>query len=318
MQLAEVPDSVLENARRSRPYGRGRLLYWRLAQDDFRPSSARADKAEAIAALTAEGLDPVISRSSGGVFEMAFGQIARFVIDFTDRTVRLVEAHSNADQATIDHLLDDHVAPRIIAGDGTLVLHGSATLVGARIAVFLGLTGSGKSTLAASLHARGYPLLGDDAVVIGDEGGTITGEAVYPSLRLYRESIDQVLPDDLPTDAMAFYSDKRHVRVPGLGEDGSVRHPIGAIYVLVDGKAGVALDPYSPSEGCMALLENSFALDPADGAIAARRMGLAAHLAAQVPCYELAYPYDFSLLDEVGTRVVASLTPSLTHAPPPA
>jgi hypothetical protein len=310
MQLAAVPGQVLEHAKRSRPYGRGRLPYWSLEQDGFRPSCAHADTTETIAALTAEGLDPVIAHTDAGVLEMAFGQIARFRIDFAERTVQLMDAHPNADQATIDHLLDDHVAPRIIAADGTLVLHGSATLIGARIAVFLGLTGSGKSTLAASLHARGYPLLGDDAVVIGDEAGTITGEAVYPSLRLYRESIDQVLPDDLPTAAMAFYSDKQHVRVPGLGDSDAARHPIGAIYVLVDGKAGVELDPYSPSEGCMALLENSFALDPADGAIAARRMGLAARVAAQVPCYELAYPYDFSLLDEVGTRVIASLPAS--------
>jgi hypothetical protein len=313
MRLAAVSGSVVEDFERPRPYGRGRLQYWRLEQDLSRPTVSRADTAEAIAALTADGLDPVIARHGEGALEMSFGQIARFAIRFADRTVQLIEAHPDADQATIDHLLDDHVAPRIIAADGTLVLHGSASLIGGRIAVFLGLTGSGKSTLSASLHARGYQLLGDDAVVIGEDGYNFTGEAVYPSLRLYRESILRVLSGDIPTAAMAFYSDKQHVRVSGLGESGPVRHPIGGIYVLADGKAGVTLDRYSPSEGCMALLENSFALDPSDGAMAAQRLGLAARVAAQVPCYELAYPYDFSLLDEVGARVVASLAP---YSPP--
>jgi Phosphoenolpyruvate carboxykinase len=313
MQLAAVPDSVVDSDRRPRPYGRGRLLCWRLEQNFTLPTVSRSDAADAIAAITAGGLDPAIARNAEGDLEMAFGQIARFAIRFADRTVQLIEAHADADQATIDHLLDDHVAPRIIAADGSLVLHGSASLIGGRIAVFLGLTGSGKSTLSASLHARGYQLLGDDAVVIGEDSGTFTGEAVYPSLRLYRESIDQVLSGDIPTAAMAFYSDKQHVRVSGLDEAGPARHPIGGIYVLADGKAGIALDRYSPSEGCMALLENSFALDPSDGAMAARRMGMAARVAAQVPCYELAYPYDFSLLDEIGARVVASLAPS---APP--
>lgn len=314
MRLAAVPDPVPEIIERPRPYGRGRLLYWRLEQPFALPIEVPPGTASAIAALTKDGLDPAILRISESEIEMAFGQIARFAICFADRTVRLIKAHADADQATIDHLLDDHVAPRIIAADGTLVLHGSATLISGQITVFLGLTGSGKSTLAASLHARGFPLLGDDAVVIGEDDGIFTGEAVYPSLRLYRESIDRVLPGGSPTAAMAFYSDKRHVSLAGLAQAGSTRHPVGGIYVLVEGEAGVALYPCSPSEACMALLENSFALDPADGAIAARRMAIAARAAAKVPCHELAYPYDFSLLNEIGDRVLASLAPS----PPPA
>lgn len=310
MQLAVAPDSLAEDSQRSRPFGRGRLAFWQLEQALALPAVARADCAKTIAALTANGLDPVIAHKGEGELEMAFGLIARFAIRFADRTVQLVAAHADADQATIDHLLDDHVAPRIIAADGTLVLHGSATLIGGRMAVFLGLTGSGKSTLAASLHARGFPLLGDDAVVIGEDEGIVTGEAVYPSLRLYRESIDEVLPGNLPTAAMAFYSEKQRVRVAGLDDAGPARHPIAGIYVLTDGEAGIGLDRFSPSEACMAMLENSFALDPADGAMAARRLGLA----AQVPCYELAYPYDFKLLEEVGERVVASLA----HSAPPA
>lgn len=314
MQLAVVPDAVMTSYKRPRPFGRGRLWHWQLEQDVDLPALAAPGPAEMIAALTQDGLDPVIAQGAQGRLDMEFRQIARFAIDFSDRTVRLIAAHPAADQATINHLLDDHVAPRIIAADGTLVLHGSATLIRGRVAVFLGLTGSGKSTLSASLHARGYQLLGDDAVIIGDDGGTFTGEAVYPSVRLYREAIDKVLPNDAPTAAMAFYSEKRHVQVAGIEEAGPARHPLGGIYVLVDGDNGVELDPYSPSEGCMGMLENSFALDPTDGPIAARRMSIASRVAAQVPCFELAYPYDFSLLDEVGARVVASLD----NAPPPA
>jgi hypothetical protein len=290
------------------------LLYWRLEQTLTLPYVNRRHASGTIAALAEDGLDPVIAHKGEGELEMAFGLIARFAIRFAERTVELVAAHADADQATIDHLLDDHVAPRIIAADGTLVLHGSATLIDGRMAVFLGLTGSGKSTLAASLHARGFPLLGDDAVIIGEDEGIVTGEAVYPSLRLYRESIDEVLPGTLPTAAMAFYSEKQRVRVAGLDDAGPACYPIAGIYVLAEGEAGIALDRFSPSEACMAMLENSFALDPADGAMAARRLALAARVAAQVPCYELAYPYDFSLLEEVGERVVASLAHSASPA----
>lgn len=308
MPLAASPVTTTEFIERPRPFGRGRLLDWRLEQSVTLATGASLTSTKASASLTQDGLDPVITWSGADELEVGFGPIARFVIDFAKQTLRLVEAHPDADQATIDHLLDDHVAPRIIAADGTLVLHGSATLIGSHIAVFLGLTGSGKSTLAASLHREGYTLLGDDAVVIEDHAGTIMGEAVYPSLRLYGESMEQVLEADLPTAAMAFYSDKRHVSLAGHGGTGTGRYPLGGIFVLAEGEAGVALDRYAPAEGCMALLENSFALDPADGAMAARRMGMAARVAAAVPCYELAYPYDFSLLGEVRSRVVASLT----------
>lgn len=308
MPLAASPVTTTEFIERPRPFGRGRLVDWRLEQAVSLAKSASTTSTKTSTSLTQGGLAPVIAWSGASELEIGFGPIARFAIDFAERAVRLVAAHSDADQATIDHLLDDHVAPRIIAADGTLVLHGSATLIGSHIAVFLGLTGSGKSTLAASLHAEGYTLMGDDAVVIEDDAGTITGEAVYPSLRLYDESMAEVLAADLPTTAMAFYSDKRHVRLAGIGGTGSGRYPLGGIFVLAEGEAGVALDRYAPAEGCMALLENSFALDPADGVMAAQRMGIAAQVAAAVPCYELAYPYDFGLLGEVRRRVVASFT----------
>jgi hypothetical protein len=308
MQLAVQTDATVNYRERPRPFGRGRLCDWRLEQDVVLAADCGPD-GEATGVNLAEGsLDPVVVWAPDGSLEMTFGPIARFVVDLPRRTVRLVAAHPDADQATIDHLLDDQIAPRIIAADGTLVLHGSATLIGGHIAVFLGLTGSGKSTLAASLHVCGHALLGDDAVVIAQHDGAITGEAVYPSLRLYRESVEEVLQGDLQTSAMAFYSDKRHVSIPGFGASDAGRFALGGIYVLANGEEGVALDRFSPSEGCMALLENSFALDPTDGAMAARRLAMAARVATAVPCYELAYPYDFSLLGEVRARVIASLS----------
>ncbi len=238
---------------------------------------------------------------------MLFGSIARFQIDFDDHTVRLIEAHRDADQDTIDHLVDDHIAPRIIAASGALVLHGSACVINGKMAVFLGQTGSGKSTLAASLHAAGYRLLGDDAVVIDEADGILRGEPVYPSLRLYRESIEQVFDDAVPTSAMAFYSDKRHVAAARLGAGAAECVPLGAIYLLTEGEEGVALQRILPADACMALVENGFALDLRDAAAAAQRMARAARVASVVPVYDLAYPYDFALLPEARAQVIASL-----------
>lgn len=259
-------------------------------------------------ALVRSGFDPVIEHVSSDVLTMAFGSIARFRIGFDDRTVRLVDAHPEADQNTIDHFVDDHIAPRIISTGGDFVLHGSAVMIGGRLAVFLGQTGAGKSTLAASLHASGQRLLGDDAVVISETTGILHGEAVYPSLRLFRESIEQVFRDDVATSAMAFYSDKLHVSAPGLSASVAERFALGAIYILTNRDADVTIARISPADSCMALVENSFALDPNNPAAAAERMARAARVAAMIPCYELSYPRDFRLLSAIHAQIFGSLS----------
>lgn len=305
--LSAASSSLLEDLKsQTRAIGSGRLVSWRFLQ--CADIAARMTATSGFGAhLAIESLDPVIEQLAPDRLMMTFSPVARFCIDFADRSVSLIEAHPEADRETITHLVDDHVAPRIIAAGGHLVLHGSAVLIDGRIAVFLGQTGSGKSTLAASLHAAGHRLLGDDAVVISEDAGAFHGEAVYASLRLYRESIDEVFRERVDTSAMAFYSDKLHVAAANVGEGAAERYPLGAIFTLAEGDEGVMLDLYSPVEGCMALVENSFALDPEDPVAAAARMTQAARVAANIPCYELAYPYDFGLLGEARAQVIASL-----------
>ncbi len=240
--------------------------------------------------------DPVVRHLAADSVAIEFGSIATFEISFADRIVRLIAAHPEADQPTIDHFLDDHVA-----------LHGSAVLVGSHVVAFLGETGSGKSTFAASMHAAGHRLLGDDAVVISDAGGVFLGESVYPSLRLFRESIDQVFDRSVETSTMAFYSNKLHVAAIDHAELDAGPFPLGAIYFLAANDGPIALDPYFPSDACMALVENSFALDPSDSRSALQRMAEAARVAAVVPCFDLTYPHDFRHLGEARATVLQSL-----------
>lgn len=314
MPLAASPEIVEKTQKRPRPIGSGRLFLWRLIQDTVvadRRSGALDDRC---LLAVSDGLDPVIEHLQANALSITFGALARFRIGFDDQTIRLIAAHPLVDQDTIDHLIDDHIAPRIIAAGGHLVLHGSAVVIGGKMAVFLGQTGAGKSTLAASLHADGHRLLGDDAVVITEADGQLLGEPVYPSLRLFRQSIDHVFAERVGTSAMAFYSDKVHVAVAGLNVAPAERFELGAIFILADGEAGVALDRIAPADACMALVENSFALDPHNPTAAAQRMAQAGRAAAAIPCYELAYPHDFGLLGEVRAQVIAALA---THGPSP-
>ncbi len=234
-----------------------------------------------------------------GRFHLSFGNLVRFEVCFETKRIELGPGAQLQDPATLLHLLYDHVIPRVIAATGMLVLHGSAVEIGGRIAIFIGETGAGKSTLSASLHAKGHRLLGDDAVVVTQKAGQYLGEAVYPSLRLYPEAIAEILGEGLATAPMAHYSEKRHV----LGFAADVAQPgplpIGHIFMLTNAASAPQLAAISPREACMAMIQQSFALDPNDIGAAAERMQQAVALASAIPASRLSYMRDFNQLPNV-------------------
>lgn len=278
-------------------FGTGWISHWRVDASLAAEQRSLSEPGKLI------DLESVLFRESATSVILAFGDIASFRIDFEARVVGLVRGHREADPATIAHLLNDHVAPRIIAHLGPLVIHGSAVEIGGRLAIFMGVTGAGKSTLAASLMKRGHRLLGDDAVIVSKTDSGWAGEAVYPSLRLFPESINQMFAESVDTEPMAFYSDKRLVRAEALGAPRPVGVPLGMIFVLTDGEAGVSHATLRFADACMMMVENSFTLDPDDAAGATDRMAKAAGLAEVVRCQALSYPYDFAILDDVCRHV---------------
>ena len=218
-------------------------------------------------------------------------------------------AEQDISQATLSHLLCDHIAPRILAHQGALVLHGSAVAIGGKVALFLGDTGTGKSTLAASLHKAGHRLLGDDAAIITQGERGFLAEAVYPSLRLYRDSISAVVGYTAQTSPMAHYSDKRRVTLSDEQNAQPARHPIGALFFLSgDADADViSVSQPSPAKACIATLEQSFSLDPSDGARAANRLAIASQLIEQVETFDLEYPNGFDRLEDVHAIIEACM-----------
>ena len=252
----------------------------------------------------------------GGRFHLSFGDVASFHVCFEAKTIELAAASELCSAATLDHLLYDHVIPRIIAANGHLVLHGSAVAIAGKLAIFIGETGAGKSTLSASLHRSGHQLLGDDAVIITEADGCFFGEAVYPSLRLYPETIEQVFGTDARTAPMAHYSDKRHVTDFGRVPKESQRLPVARIFALAHSDDAPRLQSLTPREACMAMIEQSFAFDPSDISAAARRMQQASRLAAAVPTQTLAYPHDFAVLQQVHRLIEATLAAPSDAASP--
>ena len=63
----------------------------------------------------------------------------------------------------------------------------------------------------------------------------------------------------------------------------------------------------------MALVENSFSLDPSDVSEAAKRLDAASAVARNVPMFQITYPRDYARLPEVRAAIlgqVATLEPA--------
>lgn len=243
---------------------------------------------------------PLVERSDD-VVTVHFHGVARFRIDFRACSITAFDIDPDAGDSVIEHILNDHIAPRLLAEMGELVLHASAVRIGDALALFLGETGAGKSTLAISLHQAGYQLLGDDAAIVTPGDAGYVARAVYPSLRLYPEAIDSLVGSGAATSPMADYSDKQNVHLPSVEHGPAGALPLAAI-IFLEGDVGAsepAAAALDSTRACIALVEQSFSLDPKDPRCGARRLAALSQLALAVPAYRLSYPHDFARLGEV-------------------
>lgn len=252
--------------------------------------------------------DCTISRLAGDVdvFRFRLGDVSALDVDFASKVIHFDPARQ--DSAAELHFLLDQVVPRLLAGEGNLVLH-AALLEGSEAFAVIGDTGAGKSTLAGHFYKRGHRLHGDDVTIVRPGALGHSARSLYPSLRLLPDSLSQLFPAAL-TAPMAEYSAKRRVEA-GSGLEFTRSEPNLAAIFLIDSSLAeptVDIRRVSPAAACAALIENSFALDPSDTSEASVRMQQAALVADAVPVFELAYCRRFEVLDAVVDKVTELLT----------
>jgi len=239
-------------------------------------------------------------------FAVTFSGVGEFHIDFAEKRVRMDETML-ATPDTVRHLINDQIVPRILAHEGNLVLHAAGIRSDEGAILFVGPSGSGKSTLAASFHSGGYPLLGDDAIVVSTVGRTISGRAVYRSLRLFPDSLAALVDSSVELAPVASYTSKRSVLYPD-NAGGDEPLPIRAGVILEPSDTDeIVLHRMAPAAACMAFIEHSFWMDPTDLARTKQRMSKASEVAARVPTFRLAYPRDYGALPAVHDAVTAAL-----------
>jgi hypothetical protein len=190
-----------------------------------------------------------------------------------------------------------------------MVLHASAVEVNNFAVAFAGETGRGKSTMAASLNTAGFPLLGDDALVvdIGESGATAL--PTYRSLRLWPASVGATVNETLKEAPARHYTDKRRLE---LRADGGITElPLAAVFVLgyppKVKRQRVGVTRIRRRDACVELIRNSFQLDVNDHRRTELLLSIAADVAERVPVFELAYPREFDRLPEVHSAIMDAM-----------
>lgn len=242
-----------------------------------------------------------------GVYLVTIPGLAQGHVDTAARTIAIAPLDPQASEETLDHLLVDQLLPRALAHAGDLLLlHAGAVNVEGRAVLFLGTTGAGKSTLTASFALAGHALLGDDSQALRLDGEQPQVRAVAPGLRLLPDALAALYPDASALSPLAHYSPKQ--RLGGVAAPADWV-PVAAICVLEPARddAPVASARLEPAASAIAILANSFALDPADKPRAAHRLALASRLAERVPVHALRCPRRFDRLPEARGAVMSLL-----------
>ncbi|SDT95908.1 hypothetical protein SAMN05216296_0890 [Pseudomonas pohangensis] len=238
-------------------------------------------------------------------YQLQFWDEAVALIDPQQKTIHMHALSPDSTPATLEHLLHDQVFPRLLAHEGQLVVHAGAVAIEGRLALFLGESGLGKSTLVASLYQAGASLLGDDALLVSADHGSFYGQSLYRGLRLLPDSLLSLFPAQTETRPMAHYSSKQRLTIAVPENQNTSPQQLGALFFLEPPSSDqeITLRRMSPAESCIALIRNSFSLDPTDSLLARGKLQQASALANQIPSFALSYPRDYASLPQVHAKI---------------
>ena len=240
-------------------------------------------------------------RSSTGAYRLRLG--AEIAVDLFPPRRLVASIGRGTSRTSLRHFITDQVIPRAIAGEGNLVLHAGAVKHETGALLFVGPSGAGKSTLTAGFHVNGYSLLGDDSIIVSWPFERAEATAVYPSLRLFPDSLSTLMPTAVSAP-VGEHTSKRSVPFTDGGQS-SASVPVDAIFVLSAAPLSfIECNILGAADACMALVQNSFALNPSDRRGAAIRMKQAAELARTVPTFELRFPRTYQDLPKVRSAVL--------------
>jgi hypothetical protein len=214
-------------------------------------------------------------------------------------------------QEAIRHILLDQVLPRCLAHQGQIMLHASAVRMEHGLVLFVGDSGSGKSTLAGNFQQYHNPVVADDCVWVSENSSSIMAAPNYRSLRLWEDSLQSLFFADEKTTNLAQFLSKKRVPLEQnavLGSEGSL--PVLAVIVLTPSEAvrEVKLVRLPHREAFIAMLKQTFQLNPTDIERMTRHMKALGRIVPRLKAFQLSLPHDYSLLPLVRQKILEALT----------
>ena len=196
---------------------------------------------------------------------------------------------------------------------GTTCLRASAIAVRNEAIAFVGPVGAGKSTTAAALGGRGYPVLSDDLVALGDRGETFVVHPGSPWLRLRPTAVDALaraagMPPRLTPTPDGQYLDLDLTRSGYRFQPGPL--PLGAIYLLDERGAhpgAPCVDPVRSADALISLVANTWTTRVLDSGMRALEFELLGRVATAVPVRRVRPHADPARLSRLCDAVVEDL-----------
>lgn len=206
---------------------------------------------------------------------------------------------------TVDHLYLNQALPLALSRQFILVLHAAAIEIDKFAVAFLGYSGQGKSTLAAAFSTSGYRFLTDDGLQLEKRGGTYLAWPSHPSIRLWEDSRQAVMPNTVRFAPPVDYTPKARLLADDEVPYCDVPRPLRCMYFLGDGNTDlISIKPVSGRNAMVELVRHSFLLDIDEREMLKYHFGQLTELVKTLKFFELDYPRQYEMLPKVREAVI--------------
>jgi len=164
--------------------------------------------------------------------------------------------------------------------------------------------------MVAYLGTRSAEALTDDCLVLRNFDGEWHAIPYYWGLRLWPESLRELLPDVGMDPGCSGPGEKRRIHGNGILRFRTNSVPLRMIAFLADDTGEIGeptLERVPAREAFFSMLSETFSLEIRTEPALRNQFNLIGQLVAEIPAYKLGFPRQFAALPSVGTAILSAL-----------
>lgn len=235
---------------------------------------------------------------------MSYPKIAEFCYNSNTEAIDC-QPFLGSDPQLVRDILLNQVQPLTKSKQGHLVLHASAVTVQDRAVLFLGKSGAGKSTLATWFALKNHRLVCEDGAVFSKDGRELTIEPGHHSIRLWRDSREELLGEVNDNKNFDQRPNKLRISEPKLIAFSEEPQRVQAVFHINETETNVLkLDRLTPRDALASCLRNMFLLDDRDPDVLLSHFDQLTDLSNSMPHFTLNYPRRYGDLSRVRDAIL--------------